>query len=107
MGGGRGDVVEIARGESETWQSVPDAIAAQDGFEVNRIRLMLGERHLLGAVVMGDQTLSRPLYALAAQQADFSPIRDALLANGANLSAILSDFWREWRTTGNAQKRSK
>lgn len=106
MGGGRGDVVEIARGESETWQSVPDAIAAQDGFEVNRIRLMLGERHLLGAVVMGDQTLSRPLYALAAQQADFSPIRDALLANGANLSAVLSDFWREWRIN-NAQKRSK
>jgi NAD(P)H-nitrite reductase large subunit len=103
-GAGRGDWVEIVRGESETWQSVPDAIAAQDGFDVNRIRLMLGERTLLGAVVMGDQTLSRPLCVLAAQQVDLSPIRNQLLAVGANLSQILADFWRQLRIRDDASK---
>ena len=31
------------RGDSETWRDIPDAIAAQSEFDVNRIRLMVGE----------------------------------------------------------------
>ena len=103
VGTGSRYAVEIVRGESETWQSVPDAIAAQDGFDVNRIRLMLGERSLLGAVVMGDPTLSRPLYTLAARQVDLTVIRGDLLAQGARLSQILARFWADWRAS-NATK---
>ncbi len=58
------DLHGIARGDSETWRQLPDAILAQEGFEINRLRLMLGEKHVLGAIVMGDQKLihlpSRP-----------------------------------------------
>jgi len=61
---GRGrddDLVGIARGDSETWRALPDAIVAQTGFDVNRLRLLVGEKTLLGAIVMGDQKLSFPL----------------------------------------------
>src|SRR6185436_7640 len=60
---GRGrddDLVGIARGDRETWRELPDAVLAQSGFEVNRVRLLVGEKTLLGAIVMGDQKLSLP-----------------------------------------------
>jgi NADPH-dependent 2,4-dienoyl-CoA reductase/sulfur reductase-like enzyme len=44
---GRGkdaDMVGIARGDSETWRQLPDAMTAQTGFEVNRLRLLVGEK---------------------------------------------------------------
>jgi NADPH-dependent 2,4-dienoyl-CoA reductase/sulfur reductase-like enzyme len=97
---GRGDdddLVSIARGDSETWRQLPDAIIAQDNFEVNRLRLLIGARTLLGAIVMGDQTLSRPIQELVAQQADISPIRDRLTAVGANIADLIADFWTQWR----------
>ncbi len=93
---GRGkdeDLAGIARGDSETWRELPDAIAAQVGFQVNRLRILVGPRTLLGAIVMGDQTLSRPIHRLVAEQVDISPIRDRLLQPQAPLADILADFW--------------
>ncbi len=93
---GRGDdrdLAGIARGDSETWRELPDAIAAQVGFQVNRLRVLVGARTLLGAIVMGDQTLSRPLHHLIADQVDITPIREQLLQQGAPLADILADFW--------------
>ncbi|HEX6033243.1 MAG TPA: FAD-dependent oxidoreductase, partial [Anaerolineales bacterium] len=61
---GRGrddDLVGIARGDSETWRELPECVVAQRGFDVNRLRLLVGEKTLLGAIVMGDQKLSLPL----------------------------------------------
>lgn len=91
------DLVGIARGDSETWRQLPDAIAAQDDFEVNRLRMMIGERRLLGAIVMGDQTLSQPLHRLIANKADISSIRDELLRPQAPLADLIADFWVTWR----------
>jgi NAD(P)H-nitrite reductase large subunit len=94
VGGGRdSDVFGIARGDSETWRDIPDAIVAQTGFEVNRLRLMIGEKHIVGAVVMGDQTLSYPIQHIIAKRVDISSIRSALLAPGANFSEVLVNFW--------------
>ena len=93
---GRGDDKDlpgIARGDSETWRELPDAIAAQVGFDVNRLRILVGDKTLLGAIVMGDQTLSRPIHHLIADQVDITPIRDQLLQPGAPLADILADFW--------------
>ena len=87
------DVAGISRGDSETWRDIPDAIVAQNGFEVNRIRLMVGEKYILGAVVMGDQTLSLPIQGLVKNQVDISSIRAQLLAAGADLSSILAAYW--------------
>jgi NADPH-dependent 2,4-dienoyl-CoA reductase/sulfur reductase-like enzyme len=93
---GRGsdeDLAGIARGDSETWRELPDAIAAQVGFQVNRLRILVGAKTLLGAIVMGDQTLSRPIHYLIADQVDITLIRDQLLQPGAPLADILADFW--------------
>ena len=87
------DLLGIARGDSETWRQVPDVIIAQGGFEVNRLRLMVGETQLLGAVVMGDQKLSGPLQAIIGQKTDISPIRTQLLAPNAPIADLVAQFW--------------
>jgi len=97
---GRGndeDLIGIARGDSETWRDLPEAIVAQTGFEVNRLRLLVGEKKLLGAIVMGDQKLSFPLEKIISAQADITPIRENLLQPRAPIADIVADFWTNWR----------
>ncbi len=44
IGGGRDvDLPGIARGDSETWRQMPDAIASKTDFDVNRVRIMVGD----------------------------------------------------------------
>jgi hypothetical protein len=98
VGSGRdADVTGIARGDSETWRQLPDAIAAQSGFDVNRLRVMVGQSTLLGAVIMGDQTLSRALQHLIRGQVDITPIREKLLQSEMSLGDLIADFWIETR----------
>ena len=91
------DLIGIARGDSETWRQLPDALVAQNAFDVNRLRLLVAENRLMGAVVMGDQTLSLPLYRLVAGQADITPIREQLLRPAARLGDLIAGFWSDWR----------
>jgi len=94
VGSGRDeDLVSVARGSSETWLQLPNTIAMASGNAVNQIRLMVGERSLLGALVLGEQKLSVPLQELVARQVDISKIHSALLQSGAPLGQILMDFW--------------
>jgi NAD(P)H-nitrite reductase large subunit len=93
---GRGrddDLVGIARGDSETWRQLPDSIVAQTGFQVNRLRLLVGEKTLVGAIVMGDQTLSFPLEKIISKNMDISSIRERLLAPNAKVGDIVAEFW--------------
>ncbi|MBI3161391.1 MAG: NAD(P)/FAD-dependent oxidoreductase [Chloroflexi bacterium] len=93
---GRGrdeDVLGIARGDSETWRELPEAIVAQGGFDVNHVRLLLGENHIIGAVLMGDQKLSLPLQKMVTHKTDISSIRDMLLQPNAPIADVLADFW--------------
>lgn len=95
---GRGkdmDIVGIARGDSETWRQLPDALVAEADFDVNRLRLLVGEKTLLGAIVMGDQKLSFPLEKIISENIDISPIRDRLLAPDAKTGDIVAGFWAE------------
>jgi len=87
------DLLGVARGDSETWRQMPNVIVAQGGFEVNRLRLMVGKKHILGAVVMGDQKLSGMLQSIVRQKTDISPIRAQLLASNAPIADILAEFW--------------
>jgi NAD(P)H-nitrite reductase large subunit len=96
-GGTDDDLTGIARGDSETWRQMPDAIAAQADFDVNRIRVLVGDQNLLGAIVIGDQTLSRALQHMILHQADIRSIRQQLLQPDAPLGDILSNFWIEWK----------
>jgi NAD(P)H-nitrite reductase large subunit len=90
------DLIGIARGDSETWRQLPDSIAAQQDFDVNRLRLMLGAETILGAIVMGDQTLSHPLQSLVARQVNITSIRVRLLVPGAPLADLIAEFWTQW-----------
>ena len=91
-GGSDPDLIGIARGDSETWRQLPDAIMSQDGFDVNHLRLMLGENHIIGAIVMGDQKLSAALQAIVREKIDISSIHAALLAPNAPIADILAGF---------------
>jgi NAD(P)H-nitrite reductase large subunit len=94
VGSGKdGDPVAIARGDSETWRDIPDAILAQSGFDVNHLRLMVGQKNIVGAIVIGDQKLSAPLQAIIRDQVDISAIRERLIAPNAPLGDILAHFW--------------
>jgi NAD(P)H-nitrite reductase large subunit len=87
------DLVSVARGSSETWLQLPNTIAMASGNNINQIRLMVGERVLVGALVLGEQKLSLPLQELVSKQVDISPIRSLLLQPGAPLGQILMDYW--------------
>ncbi|MFN8400971.1 MAG: FAD-dependent oxidoreductase [Anaerolineales bacterium] len=89
------DVVGIARGDSETWRQLPDAIVAQSGFDINRVRLLIGQDHLIGAVVMGDQKLSAPLQSIISDKIDISSIRDKLLSKDTKVADVIVDFWSQ------------
>jgi NAD(P)H-nitrite reductase large subunit len=93
---GRGrddDLVSIARGDSETWRQLPDSMVAQTGFDVNRLRLLVGEKTLLGAIVMGDQKLSLPLERMISERVDITPIREKLLMPDAKIGDLIAEYW--------------
>ena len=97
VGNGRDDdLVGIARGDSETWRQLPDAIAAQDNFEVNHLRILVKNENLIGSIVMGDQTLSRPIQHIITQKVDITPIHDHLLKPKASLGDLIADFWTHY-----------
>ncbi len=91
-GGNDKDTLGIVRGDSETWRTIPDALVSQQGFDVNRIRLMIGENTIRGALVMGDQKLSRPIQQIVSRQLDISEIREQLLS-GKDVSGVIAEFW--------------
>ena len=94
VGSGRDeDLVSVARGSSETWLQLPNTIAMEINGELSHVRLMVGERTLLGALVMGDQKLSLPLQEMVAAQTDITPIRSQLLQPNASLGQVVLDFW--------------
>jgi nitrite reductase (NADH) large subunit len=86
------DLISIARGDSQTWRYRPDAFAVEADSESNRLRLIVGQRSILGALIMGDQTLSRPLMTLVREQIDIRPIRQQLLTGQTDLSQLILDF---------------
>jgi NAD(P)H-nitrite reductase large subunit len=98
------DLLSITRGDSEVWRKSPESFAVRNDHEANRVRLMLTERTIVGALVMGDQRLSRPLQDLVVHAVNIMPIKDQLLqANGSFEEAIFA-FWDEWKGSGHAVK---
>jgi NAD(P)H-nitrite reductase large subunit len=94
IGSGRSDgEVYTTRGSSETWQQLPNTIATESGTGVSHLRLVLGEQVILGAVVMGDQKIARPLREMIHNQVDITPIREQLLQSGAQSGQVLIDYW--------------
>jgi NAD(P)H-nitrite reductase large subunit len=90
------DSIGIVHGDSETWHELPDGIVAQSGFDVNHVRVMVGQQTLLGAVVIGNQTLSNPLQKIVSNKVNISSIRADLLNPEANIAEVLVRFWADY-----------
>lgn len=89
------DVLGIVRGDSEAWRQMPDAIAAQANFDVNRLRVLVGENNIVGALLMGDQTLSKAVHHIITEKIDISPIRERLFDPTRSIMDVIADFWIE------------
>jgi NAD(P)H-nitrite reductase large subunit len=61
------------------------------------MRLVIGKKNLIGAIVMGDQKLSWPLQKMIAGGADITPIREKLMVPEAPIADLIADFWVAWR----------
>jgi NAD(P)H-nitrite reductase large subunit len=96
------DLVSVARGSSETWHELPNTISLESTGDVNHVRLMIGEKVLVGALIMGDQKLSEPIQEMIASKVDITPIRNQLIP-GAPLGQIIMNFWSDYKTRLQAQ----
>jgi len=88
------DLVTITRGQSEAWRggSVGTSVVGRNA--TDRVRIRINSRTILGAVIMGDQTVSVPLTSLIADRVDITPIRQRLLDWPEAMVSTLLDFWR-------------
>jgi NAD(P)H-nitrite reductase large subunit len=94
------DLLCIARGDSEAWRVKPSAFVLADTDDVNRVRLFVGERKIVGALVMGEQSWVRPLQQLIGKEADITPIRPILLSDAHAGLEKLAEFYEDWSRSG-------
>ncbi len=86
------DLLTISRGDSEVWRGIPDVLVVHDHHAVNRQRLMVKDNHLIGAVIIGDQTLSPIVQRLVERQTDIGPILPALRAADGHIADVLRNY---------------
>ncbi|MCG3212275.1 MAG: Nitrite reductase [NAD(P)H] [Anaerolineae bacterium] len=89
-------VQHLSRGSSEVWFTLPKLYASawsKDGF--NTIRLVLSGDYLVGALVMGDQSLADPLRYIIENEIDVRRLAPALRAGGAALRQAVSQYWHQ------------
>jgi hypothetical protein len=72
------DLMAITHGDSETWRHQLDAFVFEHTRGPNRVRVLMDQRHVVGAVLLGDRTLDRPLSYLIDHSVELGPIRAKL-----------------------------
>lgn len=96
VGGGKDpDLRTMTRGQSESWTARGTETTVQERHGTDRVRVLLGERTVQGALVMGSQVLSHPLARLVADRVDISHLRAACAAHPATALRRLLDFHDE------------
>ncbi|TFH31857.1 MAG: NAD(P)/FAD-dependent oxidoreductase [Anaerolineales bacterium] len=73
------DLVSIVHGDSENWRHHAESFEVESQQGINRIRLVVGDQSLVGAVIMGDQTLANSIHELIRNQTDLGRFRQILL----------------------------
>jgi NAD(P)H-nitrite reductase large subunit len=85
----------ISRGSSEIWATRPRAYAsAWSQVGTNTVRLVLSEDRLVGALVVGEQTLADPLRDLIELQVNVLPLRRYLEAGGPEMAGKIQQYWK-------------
>jgi NAD(P)H-nitrite reductase large subunit len=93
VGGGEDpDLLTLTRGQSERWVMDPDAWSVGGARRGDRLRVVVSGRAIVGAVVMGDQRLSRALAHLIGEEVDIAPLRPALDASPDDAMELLLNF---------------
>jgi NADPH-dependent 2,4-dienoyl-CoA reductase/sulfur reductase-like enzyme len=97
VGSGRADedLVSLSRGDSQSWRGQAEAFALVSEAGFSRVRVMVGKERIVGAVVMGDQSLSRPLQDLIRGRIDIRAARERLLRAAEDLPVTLTAIWKE------------
>lgn len=75
------DLLTLTRGQSERWNRGKDAWSVSAARRSDRLRVVVSGRRIVGAVVMGDQAVSRPLAHLIGEEVDISALRPLLDAS--------------------------
>ncbi len=88
-GGRDDDLVTLARGDSHAWRERLDSFAVVADGGANHLRLLLGANLIVGAVVMGDQALSRSLQHLVRERVDIGLVRDQLIEQAAEVHHVV------------------
>jgi NAD(P)H-nitrite reductase large subunit len=104
LGGSREEAgVEVvqhtSRGFSEVWATRPHGYASawvQDG--PNTLRLVLSDDRIVGALIVGEQSLADPLRDLIEWQVDATGLRPHL-GDGVRLAQTVRRLWSEARLT--------
>ncbi|HEY0995136.1 MAG TPA: FAD-dependent oxidoreductase [Gemmatimonadaceae bacterium] len=86
------DLLTLTRGQSERWAGGEGSWSIGGARAGDRLRVVVSGRAIVGAVVMGDQGLSRPLAHLIGEAVDISALRPALDASPERAMDILLDF---------------
>jgi len=90
------NLVTFAGSGGEGWTRARDKWTAQDLAEVSQVRVMMDERTIVGAVVMGDQSPRAPLLRMVEAGVDITPIRSALLRHPTTAIDLIAGFCRGW-----------
>lgn len=86
------DLLTLTRGQSERWAADPEAWSVGGARQNDRLRVVVSGRAIVGAVVMGDQELSRPLAHLIGEEVDISALRPALEQSPEAAMDLLLEF---------------
>ena len=78
----------------------PEARVVGNVEKANRVRILVGERTILGAVVMGDQSMVRPLQELIEADTDITPLRPALQEHPERGIDLIAGWHRERKVAG-------
>jgi NADPH-dependent 2,4-dienoyl-CoA reductase/sulfur reductase-like enzyme len=95
QGGKDADLVSIVHGDSDSWREGSDSFAVHSNNRTCRIRLAVGEDCLVGAVILGDQTLSRPLTELVCKRVPLGRLRQQLLKSPEQAVQVLLDYGQQ------------
>lgn len=90
------DLQYLSRGSSEVWYSYPrayDSAWSADG--PNTVRLVADGDYLVGALIIGEQSLADPLRYLIENRVNVRPLEPYFQAGGATLKRRLQQFWHQ------------
>jgi NAD(P)H-nitrite reductase large subunit len=94
-GGADPDLLTLTRGQSERWRARRGSWSMVARRGADRLRILVGERAIEGAIVMGDQALSHLLTGLIEERVDVSAVRPHLAEHPERAVELLLDLSRQ------------